>query len=88
MRVYGPNSTNFNPYKRQIQNEQQQQRKQTYKDELNISQEAQQLQKTNEAEKTRSSRIQQIKKLVDSGEYEINHEQVAQKMINFWSNRS
>lgn len=86
MRVYGPNSTNFNPYKRQIHNEQQQ-RKQSYKDELNISKEAKQLQETNEAEKARSSRVQEIKKLVDSGEYEVNHEQVAKKMIDFWSNR-
>lgn len=84
--MYGPNSTNFNPYQRQAQHEQKQ-RKQTFQDELNISKEAQQLQKTNETEKTRSAHVQQIKKLVDSGEYEVDFDQVAQKMIDFWSNR-
>lgn len=86
MKIQGPNSTNLNAYQRQIQN-QQRQKQQTYKDELNISKEAQQLQETKQIEKERLEHVQNIKKLVDSGEYEVNYKQVAQKMIEFWSNR-
>lgn len=86
MRIYGPDSTNFNPYKRQAQAEQNQ-RKKSVKDELNISKEAQQLQKSNEIEKTRAKHIEKIKKLVDTNEYDIDYDRVAQKMIDFWSNR-
>lgn len=86
MKIQGPNSTNLNPYKRQLQSYQNE-RKQSYKDELKISKEAQQLQETNQVTKERATHIQNIKKQIDSGEYEVNYEQVAQKMINFWSDR-
>lgn len=87
MKIQGPNSTNLNPYKRQVQNYEKQ-RKQTFKDELNISKEAQQLQQSNQVTKERSTHVNNIKNLVESGEYEINFEQVAQKMINFWTDRA
>lgn len=87
MKIQGPNSANLNPYQRQLHN-QQKERKQTYKDELNISKEAQQLQKTNQAEKERAAHVQKIKKLIDSDEYEMNYNKVAQKMIDFWTNRN
>lgn len=86
MKVQRPNSTNLNPYQKQLQNLQKE-RKQTYKDELKISKEAQQLQKTSQVEKERSAHVQNIKELIDSGEYEVNHQQTAQKMIDFWTNR-
>lgn len=86
MKIQGPNSTNLNPYQRQINNYKKQQ-KQTYQDELNISKEAQQLQETNQVTKARSKHVQNIKELVDSGEYKVNYDKVAQKMINFWTNR-
>lgn len=88
MKIQGPNSTSINPYKKQLQKQQQTQQKQTYKDQLNISKEAKQLQESNQLTKERAAYVQDIKKLVDSGQYEVKHEEVAQKMIDFWTRRT
>lgn len=88
MKIQRPNTININnPYQRHVQNYQKQKTK-SFNDELNISKEAIQLQETNQITKERTERVDQLKQLVDSGEYKVNHEQVVQKMLDFWGNRT
>jgi len=59
------------------------------KDKIDISQTAKSLQKHHKNEVDRTKDVEEIKQLVQSGEYKVNHEQLAEKMIQFWQqNRS
>lgn len=52
-------------------------------DQLNISSKALQLQK-NEMMASRKQHIADIKALVQSGEYKVNYEKTAEKLLDFW----
>jgi len=54
------------------------------KDKLDISQTAKSLQKNQQYEIERAKYVQNIKDQVKSGEYKVQHEQLAEKMIKFW----
>lgn len=54
-------------------------------DQLNISQEAKNLQKSDTHSMERTKHVAEIKKLVQSGEYKIDFDKTAQKMIDFWA---
>jgi len=54
------------------------------KDQIKISTEAKKLQQT-DIQLERSQYIAEIKQRVQSGQYEIDYEKTAQKMIDFWS---
>lgn len=84
MKINGPNQTNFNPYKHQIQ-QQRDLKKGMKQDQIEISNEAKKLLENDKADPKREAYIQEIKDKVDSGEYEINYEKTAEKMIDFWS---
>lgn len=82
MKIQGPN-----PYINTYKNQQQKQapiKAERQKDELKISTEAKKLQK-NEVQLERSKYVAEIKQRVQSGQYKIDYEQTAQKMIDFWS---
>jgi len=84
MKIQRPNSINVNnPYQRQLQHDETQGKK-TYSDQVKISKEALQLQESNQIAKERLEYVNDIKKLVDSGDDKVDHEQVVQKMLNFW----
>ncbi|MUK90806.1 flagellar biosynthesis anti-sigma factor FlgM [Ornithinibacillus sp. L9] len=87
MKIHGPNQTNFNPYKNQIQKQADYKKNVNQKDQLEISTQAKQLQESENIHPKREAYVQEIKNAVESGEYKINHEKTAQKMIDFWSNR-
>ncbi|MFD2044988.1 flagellar biosynthesis anti-sigma factor FlgM [Ornithinibacillus salinisoli] len=87
MKIQGPNHTNFNPYKNQIQKQQDYNKNASQKDQLEISNQAKQLQESEKVHPKREAYVQEIKNAVESGEYKINHEKTAQKMIEFWSNQ-
>lgn len=53
-------------------------------DKINISEEAKSLQKTQQHEVNRKQFVQKLKAQVQSDSYEVNHERVAEKMIQFW----
>ncbi|MFS0674200.1 flagellar biosynthesis anti-sigma factor FlgM [Ornithinibacillus sp. 179-J 7C1 HS] len=87
MKINGPNQTNFNPYKNQIQKQMDLKKAVKQQDQLQISSQAMQLQENTKVNAQRDAYVQEIKNRVESGEYEINHDIVAKKMINFWSNQ-
>lgn len=86
MKIQGPNVAKLNAYRTQLQQQTEQTKKVNREDQLNISSTAKQLQESKQASNLeREEYVQNIKKKVTSGQYEINDEQVAQKMIDFWS---
>ena len=85
MKVNGPNQTNFNPYKNQIQKQVEMKKVGKQQDQLEISSEAMKLQENIKVNAKREAYVQEIKNRVESGQYEINYEKTAQKMIDFWS---
>lgn len=54
-------------------------------DQLNISSEAKKMQESQQLEEKRSERVEELKQMVQQGTYQVKHEQMAQKMIDFWS---
>lgn len=54
------------------------------KDQVDISQTAKSLQKNQQYEMDRKKYVQEIKSQVNNGDYKVNHEQLAEKMIEFW----
>lgn len=85
MKINGSNQTNFNPYKNQIQKQAEIKNDANKKDQIEISSAAKQLQESEKSNAKRASYVQEIKNQVESGEYKVNHEKTAQKMIDFWS---
>ena len=87
MKIQGPN-----PYLHAYKQQQQKvpnKNVSEQKDKVDISHTAKSLQKTSQNEVERTKNVQEIKELVQSGKYEVNHEQLAEKMIQFWKqNRS
>ncbi len=85
MKIQGPNPL-INTYK-QLQ----QQKKVSDKnpklqaDQLNISSEAKKMQESQQLEAKRSERVEELKQMVKQDTYQVNHEQLAQKMVDFWS---
>ncbi|MGM8364583.1 flagellar biosynthesis anti-sigma factor FlgM [Virgibacillus sp. W0181] len=86
MKIQGSNFSNLNAYKNHLQKPLDK-HKTAKNDELNISNEAKQLQENNKTGQKRTAYVQEIKKAVDTGEYTVNPERSAQKMIDFWSKR-
>lgn len=84
MKINGPNQTNFNPYQNHIQ-KQMDLKKNTKQDHIEISNEAKKLLENDKADPKREAYVQEIKDKIDSGEYKIDYEQTARKMIDFWS---
>lgn len=85
MKIQGSNHTNFNPYKNQIQKHADINKGVNQKDQLQISNQAKQLQGNEKPSSERAGYVQEIKNAVETGEYRVNHEKTAQKMIAFWS---
>lgn len=87
MKIQGPNLTKLAAYRAQLQ-QADPKKKVSKEDQLNISNAAKQLQESNKTNTQRAEYVQNIKNAVKSGQYEIDHEKVAQKMIDFWSKHS
>lgn len=82
MKIQGPNPY-LNVYRtnqRTVMSDKQTNQKD---DQLNISNKALRLQK-NEQNVARNEEISKIKNLVQSGEYKVNYEKTAQKLLEFW----
>ena len=84
MKINGPNHTNFNPYKQQLEKHANLKKASNRSDALEISKEALKLQENNRPDEARKAKVQEIKQQVQSGEYKINFEKTAEKMIDFW----
>lgn len=85
MKIQGPNHTNFNPYKNQTQKQTDMGKEVNQKDQLQISSQAKELQGNEKPNKERAAYVQDIKNAVESGDYKVNHEKTARKMIAFWN---
>ncbi|MGJ9457629.1 flagellar biosynthesis anti-sigma factor FlgM [Oceanobacillus sp. CF4.6] len=85
MKINGTNHTNFNPYKQQIQKQTEVKKAIQTKDQIEISSQAKQLQETDKTSEKRAAYVQEIQQAVNSGEYKVNPEKAAQKMLEFWS---
>jgi negative regulator of flagellin synthesis FlgM len=85
MKINGPNQANFNPYKNQIQKQIEYKKALKPEDQLEISSQALKLQENTKVNAKREAYVQEIKNRVEAGQYEINYEKTAQKMIDFWS---
>ena len=85
MKIDRSNQVNFNPYKQQIQKQMDMKKAENKSDELQISKEALKLQEKIKPNENREAYVQEIKQAVDNGEYKVDIEKTAQKMIEFWS---
>lgn len=84
MKIQGPN-----PYVSLYRNQQQTQKikpEKRQKDELNISNEAFKLQQ-NDKMIERKQYVEEIKARVQSGNYNMEYDKTAEKMIDFWTKR-
>src|SRR5690625_3400561 len=86
MKIQGPNPF-INAYRNQQQQKQIVKKNEQQKDQLDISAKAKQLQSQDVSSVERFKRVTEIKQLVQSGEYKIDYQQTAQKMIDFWTNQ-
>lgn len=84
MKIQGPNPY-LNAYKQLTQQSTKANKTASTKDEVNISSEAVKMQGDKQQETERSAYVKEIKESVKAGEYKIDHEQLAQKMIDFWT---
>ncbi|WP_413378366.1 flagellar biosynthesis anti-sigma factor FlgM [Alkalihalobacillus sp. 1P02AB] len=57
------------------------------RDQLQISTEALKLQQTNPLVTERQVRVNELKKQVESGEYKVNPEKVAQAFYDYWNDK-
>ncbi|MFD1387076.1 flagellar biosynthesis anti-sigma factor FlgM [Oceanobacillus oncorhynchi subsp. oncorhynchi] len=87
MKIHGPNPTNFNPYKQAFKDKQAIESEAYKKDSIEISPEAKKLQKQEQPNETRAAYINEIKQKIESNQYEINYEKIAQKMHDFWTGK-
>ncbi|MFC2947263.1 flagellar biosynthesis anti-sigma factor FlgM [Virgibacillus sediminis] len=85
MKINGTNQVNLNPYKQQLQNQAQAKKAGNKQDQVEISEQAKHMQQTEKPDPERAARVQEIKDAVDKGNYKVNPEKTAQKMLDFWS---
>lgn len=84
MKIQGPN-----PYIKTYRNQQPKhvlKKSSQQQDEINISTQAKKLQK-NHTSIERAQYVSEIKERVQSGQYKIDYDLTAQKMIDFWAKR-
>lgn len=82
---YGPSG--LNPYKRELQKADEMKVKtRKVKDQLEISQEAIELQKR--MDPLRQEKISELKAKIESGTYTVDHQQLARKMYDYFKNKN
>ncbi|MDC3416124.1 flagellar biosynthesis anti-sigma factor FlgM [Aquibacillus salsiterrae] len=85
LKIQGPNHTKVNPYQQQLQKQDQVKNDSVKKaDQLQISDEAKKLQEQGSPEAARKAEVAELKRAVQSGNYQVDAKQVAAKMLEFW----
>jgi negative regulator of flagellin synthesis FlgM len=85
MRINHFNSIQNNPYKKQTQDVKQETVQSAYKkDEIQISDEAKKLLSSSKFEQERADKVNEIKRQVESGNYQVNTSKVAKSILDFW----
>ncbi|MFA8437294.1 flagellar biosynthesis anti-sigma factor FlgM [Pueribacillus sp. YX66] len=86
MKINPIHSMGTNPYKKVAKEDMGKQEKKKERDQLEISTEAKQL--LNGTEWTeRDKKVHELKKLIESGKYEINYKKTAEKLLDYWKNK-
>lgn len=85
MKINRPNPSHFNPYKNHIQKQTEIKKEMNREDQIEISSQAKQLQENEKPQAKRSAYVQKIKDDVESGDYQVDPDKIAGKMIDFWS---
>jgi len=82
MKIYGPNHSNINPYQNQkhIPKQETKQSNRLQPDQLEISDKALKMQQKD----SRQTYVNDIKQQVESGDYQVNAQETAKKLLNFW----
>ncbi|MFC0187350.1 flagellar biosynthesis anti-sigma factor FlgM [Fictibacillus aquaticus] len=85
MKINNFNPIHNNPYKKQM-NEAAGQSKQTpqKRDEINISSEAKNLHTQLKLDAERKAKVEEIKKQVENGTYQVQPEKTAKSFLDFW----
>ncbi|MBN8235318.1 flagellar biosynthesis anti-sigma factor FlgM [Halobacillus kuroshimensis] len=86
MKINRPHHTQMNPYQKQL-NQQADAKTHQSKDKLEISPQAKQLQENDSVSPMRQKLVEQIKHDVETGNYQVDAQASAKKMINFFSNK-
>lgn len=87
MKIQGPNLSNINAYKTTFQSRPDVKREEAKQDKVNISNEAKQLQVNTRSTEERRQYIEKIKNSIQTGQYTVNYDKTARKMIDYWSKR-
>lgn len=88
MKIQGPNPTNISAYKQQLTKQPEDKQVGHNKDEINISDAAKKMQEMQKTNTERTEYVTNIKKAIQSGQYEVDLERTSEKMIDYWSRRS
>ncbi|HLQ72725.1 MAG TPA: flagellar biosynthesis anti-sigma factor FlgM [Bacillota bacterium] len=84
MKIFGPGQSRLSAYQNQRTYQVDQQKKAVKEDQLQISKEAKNLQKGTQST-NRDLYIKQIKHDVETGNYSVDVDKTAQKLMNYWS---
>lgn len=88
MKINGPNQTNLNPYQKQINKRTEMGTQKQQTDKIEISETAKQMQETGKNNPVRQKLVEQVKRDIESGSYQVDSKATAEKMLDFWSNKS
>jgi negative regulator of flagellin synthesis FlgM len=88
MKINGSNFNNLNPYQKQMHKQASLQKGNSAEDKIEISSKAQELLKGNPIEEARKQKVEQLKNDIQNGDYQVNYEQTARKMVDFWTKHS
>lgn len=85
MKIQGPNQSQINPYQKQINKQTDEKKSSTYKpDQLEISKQAKEMQNKQHPQQVRQAFVYEIKQQVESGEYKVDHQATAKKLLEFY----
>lgn len=86
MKIDGINHSHFNPYNKLSQPAQKKEGAKPH-DQLDISPEAKQMQQQSKLDLQRQDKVQTLKKQIQSGGYQVDPQQAANKFYEFWTGR-
>lgn len=87
MKINPIHSMNTNPYKKVIEADTEKRVVKKGRDQLEISSEAKELLQGSEWSAEREKKINELKTLIESGNYKVNYKQTAEKLLDYWENK-
>jgi negative regulator of flagellin synthesis FlgM len=85
MKINNFNRVTNNPYQKQINKQAQVKQTQTKKmDQIEISSKALEMQIGEEVLAVRKEKVESLKNQINSGNYQVNYDKVAEKFLEFW----